>query len=359
MDAKELKNKLNENNILTIMTALNATLFTDNDDCFIFDTICHGGNSAKLYYYKESKSFMCYSHCGVLDILAIVSEVKDLTLPKSIDYICTLLGFSTIKEGFNNDDSQLLEDWEFINSYNKRYNKLNKEDKKYIPLNKSILNIFQQIYTSEWINDGISKDVMNEYNILYSTAKQSIIIPHYDIDDNLIGVRQRALIDTDVEMFGKYTPFSMCGDMYNHPLGSNLYGINKNKEAIKRNKKVMLVESEKGVLQSATLFGIDNNFTLALCGCAKISKTQRQLLLDLGVNEVIIALDRQYETVGSEEYLQWQSHLKNKIINPLLPYFNVYVIWDEKDLLKYKESPTDVDREVLLKLMKNKIYIEG
>lgn len=359
MDAKELKNKLNENHIKIIMSSLGANLFTDNNEVLIYDTVCHGGDSPKLYYYKESKSFMCYTHCGVLDVLAIVSEVKDLTLPKSIDYICTLLGFSTIKEGFNNEDVQLLEDWEFINSYNKRYNMLNKKDKRCIPLNKSILNIFQPIYTSEWINDGISKEVMKEYGILYSTAKQSIIIPHYDIDCNLIGVRQRALMDEDVAIFGKYTPFSMCGDMYNHPLGSNLYGIHKNKEAIKRTKKVMLVESEKGVLQSATLFGIENNFTLALCGCAKVSKTQRQLLLDLGVNEVIIALDRQYEVVGDKEYLEWRKHLKDKIINPLLPYFNVYVIWDEEGLLKYKESPTDVGSDKLLKLMKNKIYIEG
>ena len=107
------------------------------------------------------------------------------------------------------------------------------------------------------------------------------------------------------------------------------------------------------------MFGVENNFTLALCGCAKISKTQRQMLLDLGVNEVIIALDRQYETVGDDNYLKWIKHLKDKIINPLLPYFNIYVLWDEEGLLKYKESPTDVDKDTLLKLMKNKIYIEG
>jgi hypothetical protein len=146
--------------------------------------------------------------------------------------------------------------------------------------------------------------------------------------------------------------------MYNHPLGLNLYGIHKNKDTIIKKKKVMIVESEKGVLQCASMFGIDNNFTLALCGCAKISKTQLKLLLSLGINEVIIGLDRQYEKTGDEGYNTWLKHLKTKIINPLLPYFKVYVLWDTNDLLGYKDSPTDKGKEVLLKLMKNKIYIE-
>ena len=40
----------------------------------------------------------------------------------------------------------------------------------------------------------------------------------------------------------------------------------------------------------------------------------------------------------------------------MLPYFNVYVLWDTKGLLDYKDSPCDKGREVLLELMKNKIY---
>lgn len=359
MDAKELKARLTDQEITYIIQSLGGEIWFEDDEKLITSTsLCHDGDSPnKLYYYKDSKTFFCQTHCGTTDILAIVSNVKDLNLPQSIQYICTLLGISTMKEGFGADSNEILEDWSFINSFKKNYSKLKESNKSINVLNKNTLNMFQKIYTKEWIDDGITKEVMNEYGILYSTLRQSIIIPHFDINNDLLGIRQRALLEVDIDVFGKYTPFSICGEMYNHPLSVNLYGIHRNKETIKKKKKVMLVESEKGVLQVASYFGVDNNFTLALCGCAKISKIQRKLLLDLGVNEVIIALDRQFETVGDKNYDSWKKHLREKIINPLLPYFNVYVIWDEGSLLGHKDSPTDKGKETLLKLMKNKIYI--
>lgn len=360
MDAKELKNKLNSEQIKIILENLGGVIWYEDDDKLILNTICHGGDSPnKLYYLKEEKYFFCYTHCGQTDIFAIVSEVKDFNLPQSINYICTLLGISQIKEGFGQDCADVLDDWSFINSYKRKYEKINKVEKSYEVLNDKILNMFQNIYTNEWINDGISKEVMEKYNIMYSTLKQSIVIPHYSINGDLIGIRQRATIQEDIDCFGKYTPFSICGEMYNHPLSTNLYGLNINKDCIKRTKKVMIVESEKGTLQAATMFGIDNNFTVALCGCSKISKIQRKLLQDLGVIEVIIALDRQYEKVDSEEYNKWRKHISEKIINPLLPYFNVSVIWDTEGLLGFKDSPTDRGKETLLRLMKSKIKISG
>lgn len=360
MDAKELKDKLNSEDIKRILISLGGEIWSEDEDTIILNTICHGGDSPnKLWYYKESKTFYCYTHCGVMDIISLVCEVKDFSIPKSIDYICTLLGISNIKEGFGPDTDNIIEDWKFINSYKSNYNRLSKEDKTSTILNPNLMNMFQKIYTNEWVEDGISKEVMEKYNIQYSTFRQSIIIPHYDIDGNLIGIRQRALLEEDIAFTGKYTPFSICGEMYNHPLSSNLYGIHMNKDTIKEKQKVMIVESEKGVLQVASMFGVENNFSLALCGCAKISNTQRRMLVDLGVKEVIIALDRQYEEEGDENYHRWIKHLTDKIIKPLLPYFNVYVLWDRDNLLDYKDSPTDKGEEVLLKLMKSKIYMEG
>ena len=361
MDAKTLKSKLKLQDIKIILKSLNAIIWEENDNEIILSTsLCHGGDSPnKLYYIKDGGYFYCQTHChGDVDILKIVGNSKNLNLPQSINYICALLGISDIKYGFTDERIPIINDWDFINSYGIRYDNFNKLDDTLIPINKNILNVFQNIYTTDWINEGISKDVMKAYNISYSTLRQSIIIPHFDMNNNLIGIRQRALLDFDIENFGKYTPYSLCGKMYNHKLNLNLYGINKNKKAIQKTKKVMLVESEKSVLQSASMFGINDNFTLALCGCSKLSNYQINLLLSLDIQEVIIGLDKQYENTSSEEHSIWQKHLREKIINPLLPYFKVYVLWDTTDLLDYKNSPTDKGKDVLLKLMKNKIYIK-
>ena len=77
----------------------------------------------------------------------------------------------------------------------------------------------------------------------------------------------------------------------------------------------------------------------------------------LGVREVIIALDKQYEVVDSEECKKWAKHIKEKIIDKLSPYVIVTVLWDTSGLLDYKDSPTDKGKETLLQLMDSKIYV--
>jgi hypothetical protein len=77
----------------------------------------------------------------------------------------------------------------------------------------------------------------------------------------------------------------------------------------------------------------------------------------LGVSEVIIGLDKQYKVLGDEEEDKWSKHIRKKIIAPLAPYVRVSVLWDTENLLPYKASPTDVNKETLLKLMDKKIYV--
>ena len=179
-----------------------------------------------------------------------------------------------------NEKIEIIDDWNFINSFDNNYNKLLKSKTEINNnLSKKILNMFQFIPRNEWINEGININTMKTFNIAYSTLNQSIIIPHFDINDNLIGIRQRSLLNFDIENYGKYTPFKICNVMYNHKLNNNLYGININK------------------------------------------------------------------------------NIQKNLINPLLPYFKINILWDTNNLLDYKDSPTDKGKDVLLQLMKNKIYI--
>ena len=362
MKAKELKDRLTLQDIKLILKSLNATIWDETDENILLSTfLCHGGDSPnKLCYVKDGGYFYCQTHChGEVDILKIVQNVKSLNLPEAIAYIQTLLGISDIMEGFKDERICLIDDWEFINDFDKQYCKLESSNHKNNKiLSPNLLNMFQPIYSNSWINEGISKEIMKKFKISYSTLNQSIIIPHFDIDNNLIGIRQRNLLDLNIINFGKYTPYSICGEMFNHKLNNNLYGININKDTIKRKKKVMLVESEKSCLQCADMFGANENFTLSLCGSSKLSDYQIDLLLYLEVNEIIIALDKQYKDVNSDEYYKWLNHIRKNFINPLVAYFKINILWDTNNLLGYKDSPTDKGQDILLQLMKNKIYIE-
>lgn len=361
LNAQELKSKLTESHIIKILKRLGGQIYSEDENKIILNTICHHGKSDnKLYYYKNTEYnlskykitniFHCYTDCGdTFDIIELVCRNKKYKYQEAINWICVLFGFDTNKYGFGNDNT-LISDWSFIYSLPLRQKKIfTNEQQDYY--DKNILNIFQSMYCQDWIDEGISLDSMIKYGIKYSTLQQKIIIPHYSIDNKLMGVRGRATLDEDI-IYGKYTPFFIGKTCYSHPLSQNLYGLNLNKDTIKKKKKIMLVEAEKSVLQCDTMFGEDN-FTSALCG-KNLSIFQRDLILSLDVDEVILGLDKQYN--NDNEANEWSKYIRKKFITLLAPYVKVSVLWDSDNLLPYKASPTDLGQEILLKLMENKIY---
>lgn len=352
INAQELKARITSDDVRKLLLSMGATIFTDNEEVIITDTICHGGSKPKLYYYHESKQFHCYTNCGSFDIIELVIKNREYTFTEAIRWICIKLDYSTNQEGFG-EFAERINDWDFINNIRKRKDKKNKTQKIDF-YNRNILNIFQKMYLRDWLDEGIGIESLLRYSISYSSLQQKIIIPHFNIDHQLMGIRTRTTNEEEEELYGKYTPFQLGGVMYSHPIGQNLYGIHINKETIKRKKKIMLVEGEKSVFQTDTMFGEDN-FTVALCG-SNLTEVQKDLIVSLGVNEVIIALDKQYEDAMSEEADKWAKHIREKIINKLAPYCVVTILWDTENLLPHKASPTDLGKDVLLKLMDNKIY---
>ena len=117
----------------------------------------------------------------------------------------------------------------------------------------------------------------------------------------------------------------------------------------------MLVESEKSVMQCYSYYG-ENCFVAATCG-SSISPVQIDLLLRLGVEEVILAYDRENDTDPESELTKAYEQKLLKTVLPLTKYTNTYVVMDYEGLLPYKGSPSDNGRETLEKLMKKKIYI--
>ena len=45
-----------------------------------------------------------------------------------------------------------------------------------------------------WEAEEITFDIMESRGICYDPMNEGIVIPHYDIDGNLIGIRERTLI---------------------------------------------------------------------------------------------------------------------------------------------------------------------
>lgn len=314
-------------------------------------TICHGGNSFKLYYYDNTKLFRCYTQCGdVFDIFQLVMKVKEVELVDALWYVINFFGLSDYRREF---DSGILEDWHILESYDDLYRERtsNLTLKEYDDI---ILNILPFIPFRDWINENIDVDVQTKYGIRYYPTQQTIIMPHYHIDGKLVGIRQRTIVEEDM-CWGKYRPAIINGEMYNHPIALSLYGLYYNQENIRRAKRCIVFEGEKSVMKMESLFGPEMNISVA-CSGSSLHDYQVQLLLDLGVEEIVIAFDRQFKEVGDEEFIK----LKESLINIDKKYrsrVKISFAFDKDNLLPYKASPIDVNKEIFMKLINNRITL--
>jgi hypothetical protein len=365
MDSKEqleqIKNDLTVEQIFDLLMTLGADP-VQHGDMIMARTICHGGNSHKLYYYDNTKLFRCYTECSdTFDIFQLIVKIEStngrkFSLPQALKYVINYFNLSIETKNFTNDDDQ-LQDWQILNRYDKILNTENKEEKKVEMkiYDDKILTYLPHPRILPWEEEGITKEVIKSHNICYNPSSQAIVIPHYDINNNLIGIRERTLIKEN-EIYGKYRPTYLNHQMYNHPLGFALYNLNNSKDNIKRTKKAIIFEGEKSPLLFASYFGEENDITVAVCG-SSFSSYQMKLLLDLGVEEVIIAFDKQFQELGDKEHIGWVKKLKD-INKKYSPYVKISYMFDKWGLLGYKSSPIDEGKEKFLELFEKRFSIE-
>ena len=329
---------------------------------FTAKTICHGGNSHKLYYYNNTHLFRCYTECSpeIFDIYELVRKVNarqnsEWTLPHAINYVASYFGLAILENDFENEQN-ILQDWKILNRYNKIISLENKE-KQRVEMkfyDEKILKFLPHPHIEPWEKEGISYEVMESKGVCFDPANYGIVIPHYDIDGNLIGIRERTLIKEE-EQYGKYKPAILNGQMYNHPLGFALYNLNFSKEKIKTMQKVVVFEGEKSCMLFASIFGKESDISVAVCGSSLISY-QVDLLLSLGVKEIIIAFDKQFQKSGDEEFKRWTKKLTD-IHKKYSSKVQISFMFDKWDLLDYKDSPIDKGEEVFMTLYKSRITL--
>lgn len=365
-DLKAIQEALTKEDVIKIAMELGSDGYKEGGSGeLIFRSICHGSDSWKLYYYHESNGeypgriFHCYTRCSdTFNIFELVIRVRRLqgiilTFSQAVKYVASIsnnMFYSNLSE---EKYEYRINDWDWINKLK------NIKKKNVVPqlseINEHILEIFCPYPHEIWLSEGISRESMRKYQISYWGKENKIIIPHRDINGRLIGIRGRSLNEDEVRAGYKYMPITVEGIELKHKLGSNLYGLCQNEEAIRRTGKIIIFESEKSVLLCDTFYN-QNNFSVAVCG-SNLTDTQCRLIRSLGVREIMIAFDKEYEDANSRLAESYGNKLIN-LANKLNPYFTVYLLWDTESLLDMKDSPVDKGKEILEKLMKNKIEIK-
>ena len=365
-DKDEIKSKLTTDMVFDIVYEFGGEPRLTNFG-FIATTICHnaiGEGSYKLYYYENTKLFKCFTGCdSTFDIFELIQKIKLLSQPQtnwglydSVRWIAARYNWAPSID--KDEETALLPDWAILDKYEKLL-----EDSMAVEqtvqlkeYDDTILRHLSYPRIGSWIAEGMTQQALAANHIGYFAGGEQITIPHYDIDGRFVGLRGRAVSPEAAAMYGKYRPVFAGGILYNHPLGLNLYGLNRNKENIKIAKKAIIQEAEKSVIKGESYFGAENNISVACCGSA-ISAYQIRLLLSLGVNEIIIGFDKQFQEIGDAEFKHLVKNLK-AIHQKYSQYVAISFMFDKYNLLGYKDSPIDRGPEIFQELYKNRIFLK-
>lgn len=359
-DKSKIKESLSTENIFDLLTEWGGDPeYTDFG--ILSTTICHnlpGDGSRKLYYYENSTLFKCYTGCdATFDIFELAMKVYDVQFRKELDlneavrYVAARFGLS----GEHIVEEDVPEDWKFLDNYD-RLADIEVKDyavclKEFDPIILDRLNYNVQI--TPWLDEGIAQSVIEEARIGYYPGADMITIPHFDAAGRFVGLRGRALAQDDVERFGKYRPIKIMQQMYNHPLGMNLYNLDHSKENIKILGKAIIFESEKSCLLYRSYF--DSDISVACCG-SNISIHQIHMLLEAGAKEIIVAFDRQFQELGDKEFKHLTTNL-TKLHNKYKNDVQLSFIFDKKMITGYKASPIDEGKDKFLQLFKERIIL--
>lgn len=358
-DLEQIKEKISFEQMFELLCSLGAEPI-QKGDIIICRTICHDGDSHKLYYYDNTRLFRCYTQCndGYFDIFQLLIKLNsghgEYSLAAAVNYVKQFFGIYIENEKFSQEGKE-LPDWQILNNYlNSTAQKANKRKVEMKFYDGSFLRFLPRPRILPWEKEGIKPEIIKYHNICYNSSSQAIVIPHYDINDKLVGIRERTLIKEN-EIYGKYRPMFLNKKMYNHPLGFNLYNINNSKNHIKEYKKAIVFEGEKSPLLYASYFGQENDITVACCG-NNLSQYQFELLMSLDIEELIIAFDKQFQKLGDEEFNGWTKKLTD-INKKYGKYVKITYMFDKGNLLDYKDAPIDKGKEVFMKMYRERFSI--
>ena len=354
---KDIVDSITLHDVKNFLESLGVTQIMVNEEkqYLVCPTICHNpineAESMKLYWYQNNKIFRCYTECNeAMSIFKLYQKYMALnhypvTIEEAEEYVKQCLKHIVI------NTNKISYNYELdLNKY-----QFNSNIPALDEYPEEVLSYFTHYYHPTWLRDGITPKAMDKFHIGFSLGQNKIIIPHFDIEGRLIGIRGRALDKKEAETYGKYRPLQIGKITYAHPLQFNLYGIYEHQKGIQARRQAIIAEAEKSVLLDDGYYG-DLSNCVACCG-STFNKYHISLLTNiLGANEIIIALDKEYTDWRTEKARKY----KERIVSMCRKYSNQAVfsyIWDYDNVLEEKDSPFDKGKEVFEHLYKTRVKI--
>ena len=359
IDVKKLKKSLSLAHHKQIMQALGIPSYSENSTQIVYYTgdknVDPYKGSPKLYFYKDTNIYVGMTAGRSYDIISLVqTRLALLKQPCSFLDACQFIIDTT---NINPDSINRVKkeghvyDWSNL----ERFIKVRKYGNQLSEYNRNIIDTLPPLYPQAWIDEGISEETMDKYQIRYYERCNQTVIPCFDDEARLVGVRVRNWDKDRVEQ-AKYMPLvTLDGQCYKFNTNQVFYGINYNKPEIERTGKVIIVESEKAVMKLDTYMG-RHNIALGMYG-SNLGIQRRNQLLKMGVNTVSYVVDNDFIGQDDEFFEQWREKIQH-FIKLWDGFCRVEIVWDNLGLLGPKENATDRTKEVWEQLWENREIIE-
>lgn len=359
VDVKKLKKMLTLSHYDTILRELGIPIFSKSNTewrCFSGDRHKNPyDGSPSLIFYPDTKIFQGYSAGKAYDAIALVQTRLNL-----LGQTCSFLdACNWILEKTGLDPTKITKpltnahvyDWSEL----ERFVRVRKYGNQLPEYNRNIIDTLPSLYPKAWIDEGISEETMAKYQIRYYERCNQTVIPCFDSEARLIGVRVRNWDKDRVEQ-AKYMPLiTLDGQCYKFNTNQVFYGINYNKPEIERTGKVIIVESEKAVMKLDTYMG-RHNIALGMYG-SNLGLQRRNQLIKMGVNTVSYVVDNDFIGQDDEFFEQWREKIQH-FIKLWDGFCRIEIVWDNLGLLGPKENATDRTKEVWEQLWENREIIE-
>lgn len=335
MQVNELKEYLLNNELCEdVLTALGCGHVRNRGE-YISASNPDGGDNKQAITLYLSENLNCIDYTRQIsktkratDIFDLVAYFKQCTFAESMKWVCDTVGLD-----YYHEPDDVPESLKIIRFLKEMSTGSDDEDNTPLkPISEDVLRYYLPYGNKKWEDEGISLETQREFNIMYDPQTDYIAIPIFDSIGSLVGIKGRYFGIPD-EYHSRFTYLEKCNK------SKVLYGYWQNKEFIKNNKYIIVVESEKSVLKLAE-YGYRN---VVSTGGKTISKYQVELITRTGCIPMF-AFDEDVKENELED-----------IANLFIDGVSIYAVIDRDGLLEEKESPMD-RQDVWRELYKNNIY---
>lgn len=370
--------------------------------CIKVLTLCHGGDGHNAAFDPETHKITCFSKCG--------NQTRVLH-----NWVSAALGTDNPSIG-----KQFIEKWMDeaeidlsdvipgasggIQTYHAFDPDMRVEMVKGIDP-KILADLYSQFDTTtetlsrlKWHlpkaqgGDGIPLQQLIDFNVAYYPKRGTIILPHHNINGEIVGLYERSFAPTQEEMrkiFGygpkewidnkeiwkaihdapksKYMPLLKEGKYappkdkkdekkcWSFPNSRNLYGLHKAKEAIRESGKAIIFEGAKSVML-AHAYGYPFAVASHTFGA---SESHLAMLIQAGAKEIILAFDKQYQEPEGREWDTYEQRTQ-RLAGRVRRFVKVSRICDrEGAFLGYKDAPIDNGKAAFETLFASREVLTG